>query len=169
MSRVRANLLVGGNGMTTLAGSSRPLSNAADRRRFHTLRESAGAIAIGGSTYRNEPYSKSSIPLYVSTRSQGLTGVNARFLNLSPFELVKLALSENARDLLVEGGVNFLSELIEREAIDELNITRVQKDGDGYPFDEAQLERHYQLVSSEKSGDTVFELWRPRKLLSNRD
>lgn len=169
MSRVRANLLVGGNGMTTLEGSSRLLSNPADRKRFHDLRESASAIAIGGSTFRSEPYSRTPIPLYVSTRSKELSGSNTRFLNLSPLELLELALSEIDGVIMIEGGVNFLSELIDREAIDEFNITRVQKNGDGNPFSETQLEHHYYLELSEKSGDTVFELWRPRKRLSNRD
>ena len=169
MPRVRANLLVGGNGMTTLEGSSRPLSNSADRKRFHALRDSACAIVIGGSTYRSEPYSRTPIPLYVSTRVKELSGSNTKFLNLSPLKLVELALSEVDGVILIEGGVNFLSELIGSEVIDEFNITRVQKNGDGYPFSETQLQHHYQLELSEKSGDAVFELWRPRKRLSNRD
>lgn len=149
--------------MTTLAGSSRLLSNPEDRRRFHALRESASAIAIGGSTFRSEPYSKTTLPLYVSTRGKDLSGSSAKFFNLSPLKLVELALSEIDGVILIEGGVNFLAELIERRAIDEINITRVQKNGDGYPFNQAHLELYYQLEQSENSGDTVFELWIPNK------
>lgn len=169
MSRVRANLIVGKNGMTALAGSSRPLSNPEDRKRFHALRRSASAIAIGGSTFRSEPYAKSPIPLYVSTRGEVLSSANVQFHNLSPLDLVELALAENDGVILIEGGVNFLDELIKAEVIDELNITRVEKDGDGFPFSDTELVRHYRLEKNEKSGDTVFELWRPKKQLTDRD
>lgn len=164
MSRVSANLLVGANGMTTLNGSSRPLSNSADRERFHALRKSAVAIAIGGSTFRSEPYSSSPVPLYVATRRADLKGMNVRFFNLSPAALISLALSEIQGELLVEGGVNFLAELIECELIDQLNITRVKKDGDDFPFDEGHLRKHYRVDFSENSGDTLFELWLPNKI-----
>ena len=39
-----ANLVIGSNGMSTLAGSSRGLSSPADRARFHQLRQAAEAI-----------------------------------------------------------------------------------------------------------------------------
>ena len=168
MVRVRANLIVAGNGMTTLNGSSRPLSNPEDRRRFHALRKASSAVAIGGSTFRSEPYSKCPLPLFVATTDRDLAGElssaqERKFLNLSPLELVKFALKQIDGALLIEGGVSFLRELIEAEIIDELHITRVEKHGDGHPFDDLLLQKHYRLLSSGDSYQSKFEIWAPRK------
>jgi len=166
--RVRANLIVAGNGMTTLNGSSRPLSNPEDRRRFHALRKASSAVAIGGSTFRSEPYSKCPLPLFVATTNRDLAGElssaqERKFLNLSPLELVKFALKQIDGALLIEGGVSFLRELIEAEIIDELQITRVETHGDGHPFDDLLLQKYYRLLSSEDSYQSKFEIWAPRK------
>ena len=168
MVRVRANLVVAGNGMTTLNGSSRPLSNPEDRRRFHALRKASSAVAIGGSTFRSEPYSKCPLPLFVATTDRDLAGElssaqERKFLNLSPLELVKFALKQIDGALLIEGGVSFLRELIQAEIIDELQITRVETHGDGHPFDDLLLQKHYRLLSSEDSYQSKFEIWAPRK------
>jgi dihydrofolate reductase len=59
--------------------------------------------------------------------------------------------------------VSFLRELIEAEIIDELQITRVETHGDGHPFDDLLLQKHYRLLSSEDSYQSKFEIWAPRK------
>ena len=67
--RVLANLVLGSDGSTTLDGSSKALSSASDRKRFHELRTLASAILIGGNTARTEPYASTPVPLVVVTRS----------------------------------------------------------------------------------------------------
>jgi len=64
-----ANLIVGKDGSTTVAGSSTPLSTDEDRRRFHQLRTDADLILIGGNTARREPYKRTPIPLYILTHT----------------------------------------------------------------------------------------------------
>lgn len=167
MAQVQANLLVARNHMTSLGGSSRRLSTLEDRKRFHALRGIAGAIAIGGSTFRAEPYSNPALPspapLYVSTTKQVRNQPGVRFLNVPPLKLIEVAEAELESDgiVLVEGGVNFLKGLIEAEVIDLIHISRVNRDGDAFEFDETLLRNHYQLVHREGIGETVFEAWEP--------
>jgi len=160
-NKVVANIVVASNGMTTLNGTSRELSNPDDRTRFHALRARSKAIVIGGSTFRSEPYSKVSLPLYVASRKEGSPKSTAKFFSISPSELVKHAVSEVKGTILVEGGINFLKDLIARQEIDELYITRVQKPGDGFFFDSEALKNQYSLKYSEEIGTTFFELWTP--------
>jgi riboflavin biosynthesis pyrimidine reductase len=157
--------------MTSLRGSSRPLSTPEDRERFHSLRKGAKAILIGGATFRAEPYQNLSIPLFIATRktvanalesprgNQSRSG--ARLINVSPAELVRLARKEIPGDLLIEGGINFLNDLIESRAIDQFHITRVKTDGDALPFNEQTLQSNYRLISKERVNETTFELWHP--------
>lgn len=161
-NKVIANIVVASNGMTTLNGSSRELSNPDDRARFHALRVNSSAILIGGSTFRSEPYEKAPLPLYVASRDEEPRNSNARFFALSPSELVKLAASEVKGAVLIEGGVNFLKELIALQKIDEIYITRVKKTGDSHIFDFEKLRNQYALKSAEEIRGTLFELWTPK-------
>lgn len=161
-ARVIANLVIGANGATSARGSSRTLSNKPDRERFHQLRAGVRAICIGGATYRSEPYSNPPIPLYVS--SQGLSvaaAASTHIHDLPPIKLVELAVNAEGAPVLIEGGINFLQDLIENEKIDQLHITRSPSRGDENFFDENRLRNHYILSSSESSGETKFELWIP--------
>jgi dihydrofolate reductase len=62
---------------------------------------------------------------------------------------------------LVEGGVNFLHDLIQAQVVDQMFITRVDVDGDAFEFDEDHLNLHYRLVSSEVINTSTFETWEP--------
>ncbi|NDI26033.1 MAG: pyrimidine reductase, partial [Actinobacteria bacterium] len=86
-----ANLIVGKDGSTTLAGSSIGLSTDEDRRRFHELRSKNDLILIGGNTARREPYKRTPIPLYILTHTKvRLQPKNqlAKQFTLSPSELI---------------------------------------------------------------------------------
>lgn len=160
--RIIANLLIGSDGATTLNGSSKALTNKADRERFHQLREKARAICIGGSTFRSEPYEKVPLPLYVSSRGTSVTLANLRDVYpLSPTELVKLALATEGAPILIEGGPNFLTELIESAQIDELHITRSPTSGDDNYFDETHLNQNYKCLESNEVDGVRFEIWSP--------
>lgn len=165
MAQILANLIIARNGATSIRGSSRPLSTPEDRKRFHALRKGASAIAIGGSTFRTEPYENLKIPLFVATRDSsteiGGSSSDVRFYNLSPLELLQVARKEIEGAILIEGGVNFLRDLIAAQVIDQIFISRVDLDGDDYLFDEEALRLNYRLDSSETIGDTNFEIWQP--------
>ena len=158
--KTMANILLARNLATSLGGSSRELSPKSDRIRFHQVRTLAKAILIGGQSYRNEPYSKLSLPLYISSRTlnEGAAG-NKFIFNQDPAWLINRALLEQGYPVLIEGGVNFISNLISESLIDLLYITRVNQDGDGHFFDESQLLKNYQRQSIEDIDGASFESW----------
>ena len=158
--KTMANIILARNLATSLGGSSRALSPKSDRIRFHQIRTLAKAILIGGQSYRNEPYSKLSLPLYISSRTlnEGAAG-NKFIFNQDPAWLINRALLEQGYPVLIEGGVNFISNLISESLIDLLYITRVNQDGDGHFFDESQLLKNYQRQSIEDIDGASFESW----------
>jgi dihydrofolate reductase len=158
--KTMANILLARNLATSLGGSSRELSPKSDRIRFHQIRTLAKAILIGGQSYRNEPYSKLSLPLYISSRTlnEGAAG-NKFIFNQDPAWLINRALLEQGYPVLIEGGVNFISSLIAESQIDLLYITRVNQDGDGHFFDESNLLKNYQRQSIEDIDGASFESW----------
>jgi dihydrofolate reductase len=170
-TQVIANLVVAANGATTVAGRSAPLSSASDRQRFHQIRSKARSIAIGGNTYRSEPYGKTKLPVLVATRQvphEGESEGLVRFLNNSPAEVIGIALSEYGEPVLVEGGVNFLRPLIEKRLIDTFYLTRSRKSGDGDFLEPSLLNSNYEIVDSESIEENEFELWLPRKQQSTQ-
>ena len=158
--KTMANILLARNLATSLGGSSRKLSPKSDRIRFHQIRTLAKAILIGGQSYRNEPYSKLSLPLYISSRTlnEGAAG-NKFIFNQDPAWLINRALLEQGYPVLIEGGINFISNLISESLIDLLYITRFNQDGDGHFFDESQLLKNYQRQSIEVIDNVSFESW----------
>jgi riboflavin biosynthesis pyrimidine reductase len=158
--KVMANILLARNLATSLGGSSRALSPESDRIRFHQIRTLAKAILIGGQSYRNEPYSKLSLPLYISSRTLSEGASDSQFIfNQEPAWLIKRALLEQGSPVLIEGGVNLISSLITQSLIDLLYITRVNQDGDGHFFDESQLLKNYERRSIEIIDGASFESW----------
>ncbi len=158
--KTMANILLARNLATSLGGSSRELSPKSDRIRFRQIRTLAKAILIGGQSYRNEPYSKLSLPLYISSRTLNEGAVGNKFIfNQDPAWLINRALLEQGYPVLIEGGVNFISSLIAESQIDLLYITRVNQDGDGHFFDESNLLKNYQRQSIEDIDGASFESW----------
>ena len=159
--KTMANILLARNLATSLGGSSRELSPKSDRIRFRQIRTLAKAILIGGQSYRNEPYSKLSLPLYISSRTLNEGAADNKFIfNQDPAWLINRALLEQGYPVLIEGGVNFISSLIAESLIDLLYITRVNKDGDGHFFDESNLLKNYERQSIEMIDGVSFESWR---------
>ena len=83
-----ANLVIGQDGSTTRNGTSKNLSSAEDRKRFHQLRSGVEAIVIGGKTARLEPYAQTPAPLYVISRAREIKEIEAnhqaKILNQDP-------------------------------------------------------------------------------------
>jgi riboflavin biosynthesis pyrimidine reductase len=133
-----ANLIVGVNGGTTIDGRSAPLSSAADRTRFHHLRERADLILIGGESSRTEPYAKTPVPLVVISRGSELSGpaaLNPKAL-LSNADLAStLAVFQpHYSTILIEAGARLLEDGIRARLIDELFITKVSKSAEAPYF-----------------------------------
>jgi len=163
---VLANLVLGSDGSTTLDGSSKSLSSAEDRKRFHELRAQASAILIGGNTARNEPYAETPVPLVVITRSNDIPGSvrdnpEAHIWELDPISAMEKAQKEFGECVLVEGGMNLIQELLIANKIDELYLTLSKKSGGENVYDLSALTREFTVESSEKiAGETFLKLIR---------
>lgn len=154
-----ANLIVGKDGSTTVAGSSTPLSTDEDRRRFHQLRTDSDLILIGGNTARREPYKRTPIPLYILTHTKvRLAPKNqlAKQFTMTPTQMIN-EISNNfpPQDskagirLLVEAGPKLLQQMIDESLIDQLYLSiNLEKTGDNQISIEA-LTSTFKLISTE--------------------
>jgi riboflavin biosynthesis pyrimidine reductase len=161
---ILANLVLGSDGSTTLDGSSKSLSSAEDRKRFHELRAQASVILIGGNTARNEPYADTPVPLVVITRSGDIPesvrkNAKAQIWELDPISATERAQKEFGECVLVEGGMNLIQELLLANKIDELYLTLSKKSGGESVYDLSALTREFTVESSEKiAGETFLKL-----------
>lgn len=151
--RVAANLIIGQDGATTLGGSSTALSFPADRLRFHQLRTEFQAILIGGNTARNEPYSKTPLPLIVLTRHPlpGKVAENplAEAWSVDLKDAIPEALSRFG-DLLIEAGPVLLQAVIAGGLLTELFITRSKTLGGEKFLDLPRLLENWIEISDER-------------------
>jgi riboflavin biosynthesis pyrimidine reductase len=160
-----ANLVVGKDGSTTLAGSSTGLSTDEDRRRFHELRSKNDLILIGGNTARREPYKRTPIPLYILTHTKvRLQPKNqlAKQFTLSPSELINQLKSSFNPDqsapinLLVEAGAVLVQQMIAEGLIDHLYLTvNLEKTGDN-SISITDLTKSFELISRENIAPCEF-------------
>lgn len=153
-----ANLLVGSDGSTTLAGSSIGLSTEEDRRRFHELRSKNDLILIGGNTARREPYKRTPIPLYILTHTKvRLQPKNqlAKQFALNPAQMInELKSSFNSEqsgpiNLLVEAGPALLKQMIDEGLIDNLYLTINQEKTGDNQIVLTQLTKGFELIKRE--------------------
>jgi riboflavin biosynthesis pyrimidine reductase len=163
---ILANLVLGSDGSTTLDGSSKSLSSAEDRKRFHELRAQASVILIGGNTARTEPYAQTPVPLIVISKSGDIPdsvrrNSMAQIWDLDPISAVEKAANQFGGNLLVEGGMNLIQELLIANKIDELYLTLSKKSGGENVYDLSALTREFTVESSEKiEGETFLKLIR---------
>jgi riboflavin biosynthesis pyrimidine reductase len=161
---VMANLVLGSDGSTTLDGTSKSLSSAVDRKRFHELRARAAVILIGGNTARTEPYGQTPVPLVVITKSGDIPesvqeNPKVHIWELDPISAVDKAHKEFSGNVLVEGGMNLIQELLLAAKIDELFLTLSKKSGGENVYDLSALTRDFTVESSEKiDGETFLKL-----------
>ena len=154
-----ANLIVGKDGSTTVAGSSTPLSTDEDRRRFHQLRTDSDLILIGGNTARREPYKRTPIPLYILTHTKvRLAPKNqlAKQFSMTSTQMIN-EISNNfppqdskaGIKLLVEAGPKLLQQMINDSLIDQLYLSiNLEKTGDNQISIE-ELTSTFELISTE--------------------
>jgi riboflavin biosynthesis pyrimidine reductase len=164
---VQANLVIGADGSTTIHGSSKGLSSAVDRERFHKLRQSAQAILIGGNSARNEPYTKTPTRLIVVTADKNLESKLgnplAEFWNVPPLKAISKFQSEGIRSVLVEGGVNLLGPLLAAKVIDDFFLTKTSKFDGENKIDLPDLLSGYKLFFKEIVGDEEFCHFKPER------
>ena len=153
-----ANLIVGADGSTTLAGSSIGLSTEEDRRRFHELRSKNDLILIGGNTARREPYKRTPIPLYILTHTK--VRLQTKNQLVKQFELTPAAMIEEIKssfnpeqsatiNLLVEAGPALLKRMVEAGLIDNLYLTiNLEKTGENL-ISMTELTKGFELISRE--------------------
>jgi riboflavin biosynthesis pyrimidine reductase len=164
---IMANLVMGSDGSTTQAGSSKSLTSATDRARFHEIRALASAILIGGNTARNEPYATTPLPLIVITKTgqipeSVLANPQLHLWELDPISAIQKAKEQFGENILVEGGIELLKELLIANQIDQLFLTISAKTGGENIYDLSALTRNFTVESSEKIGEETF-----LKLLKN--
>ena len=160
-----ANLIVGADGSTTLAGSSIGLSTEEDRRRFHELRSKNDLILIGGNTARREPYKRTPIPLYILTHTK--VRLQPKNQLVKQFALTPAAMIEEIKssfnpeqsatiNLLVEAGPALLKQMIEAGLIDHLYLTvNLEKKGDN-SISITDLTNSFELISRENIAPCEF-------------
>ena len=165
-----ANLIVGKDGSTTVAGSSIGLSTEEDRRRFHQLRSDSDLILIGGNTARREPYKRTPIPLYILTNSKvRLTPKNqlAKQFTMNPTQIISEISSnfppQDSKDsirVLVEAGPKLLQQMIDESLIDQLYLSiNLEKSGDN-KISIAELTSTFKLISTEKIPPCEFRYYK---------
>ena len=156
---IAANLVIGVDGSTTLGGSSKGLSTSVDRSAFHLLRQQFQAILIGGNTARNEPYSKTPLPLIVLSHRvlEGAVAGNplAERWDMPLRDALLKARSRYGR-VLMEAGPTLLTEALSEKLIDELFLTLSPLSGGDNHFDiERYLHGATKVSHSEIEGTTL--------------
>ena len=153
-----ANLIVGADGSTTLAGSSIGLSTEEDRKRFHDLRSKNDLILIGGNTARREPYKRTPIPLYILTHTK--VRLQPKNQLVKQFALTPAAMIEEIKssfnpeqsatiNLLVEAGPALLKQMVEAGLVDNLYLTvNLEKTGENL-ISITDLTNGFELISRE--------------------
>ena len=164
---MQANLVIGADGSTTFHGSSKGLSSAVDRERFHKLRQSAQVILIGGNSARNEPYAKTPTRLIVVTADKNLESKLgnplAEFWNEAPLGVIAKLQSEGVQNVLVEGGANLLKPLLTAKVIDDFFLTKTSKFDGENKIDLRDLLSGYKLFLKEIVGDEEFCHFKPER------
>jgi len=160
---VRANLVIGISGQTTLNGRSNGLSSPADRRNFHAMRQQFDVILIGGQTARTEPYQKTPIPLVVISRSASIPEplkINPmlNWWQLSPELAIGKCQKEFGEKVLIEGGANLV--LAALPWITELSLTRSAISEGENKLEVSKLIQNFELISEELTPDEKFQLYK---------
>ena len=130
-----ATIVVGVDGSSTINGSSTEVTSAADRATFLQRRRLVDCIIIGGNTARNEPYSKTPVPLVVVSKQEHPQLPAAHVWDLDPKDALKKARHEFGENILIEGGASFISYLLEQNLVDVLELSVTHATGGADIFD----------------------------------
>jgi len=153
---VVATIVVGADGSSSLSGSSTEVTSAADRATFLQRRRTVDCIIIGGNTARNEPYSKTPVPLVVVSQQSHPQLPAAHVWNLDPKDALDKARQEFGENILIEGGASFISYLLENDLIDVLELSVTPASGGADIFDYMKYLSLANSVTKSVVADTTF-------------
>lgn len=156
---VIASLVLGADGSSTLLGSSDAVTTPLDRARFLARRRECDAILIGGNTARHERYQRTPVPLVILSHTRpDLLDQNpkAHWWSLSPLEAVARARWEFGNTLSIEGGMAFISELLDAHLISQLELSITAHVGGEDKVDYLDLLSHFEKIETEESEGTIF-------------
>jgi len=151
-----ATIVVGADGSSTIGGSSTEVTSAADRATFLERRRLVDCIIIGGNTARNEPYSKTPVPLVIVSRQAHPNLPAAHVWNLDPKDALAKAGREFGEKILIEGGAAFISYLLEHNLVDVLELSVTTAIGGADIFDYKKFLSLAQSVTQSVVSDTTF-------------
>ena len=154
-----ASLVVGSDGSTVSDLRSAGVSSLADRKMFLQRRREVDAIIIGGNTARREPYNKTPVPLVVISRTlvNPVQGNHlAHFWNCSPVQAVEKARKLFGENILVEGGVSMINNLIENNVLDQLELSVTQATGGENRIDWKALLAKFKTLHMQEVDGTQF-------------
>ena len=151
-----ATIVVGVDGSSTINGSSTEVTSAADRATFLQRRRLVDCIIIGGNTARNEPYSKTPVPLVVVSKQEHPQLPAAHVWDLDPKDALTRARQEFGVNILIEGGASFISYLLEQNLVDvlELSVTHATSGADVFDYEKFLSLAH--SVNKKVVSDTTF-------------
>ncbi len=139
--------------------SSVGISSKADREIFLNRRRHVDVIIIGGNTARNESYRRTPVPLIICSRSSiNPVAENpiAQIWNCSPAEAIEKARKLFGENILIEGGPKMIMDLVDKEKIDQLELSQTQVTGGENIIDWQLLLTKFKRVEVKKIDDTDF-------------
>jgi riboflavin biosynthesis pyrimidine reductase len=151
-----ATIVVGVDGSSTINGSSTEVTSAADRATFLQRRRLVDCIIIGGNTARNEPYSKTPVPLVVVSKQEHSQLPAAHVWDLDPKDALTKARQEFGENILIEGGASFMSYLLEQNLVDVLELSVTHATGGADIFDYKKFLSLAHRVTEKVVSDTTF-------------
>ena len=151
-----ATIVVGADGSSTINGSSTEVTSAADRATFLQRRRLVDCIIIGGNTARNEPYSKTPVPLVVVSKQEHSQLPAAHVWDLDPKDALTKARQEFGENILIEGGASFISYLLEQNLVDVLELSVTHTTGGADIFDYEKFLSSAHSVTEKVESDTTF-------------
>lgn len=151
-----ATIVVGVDGSSTINGSSTEVTSAADRATFLQRRRLVDCIIIGGNTARNEPYSKTPVPLVVVSKQEHPQLPAAHVWDLDPKDALTKARQEFGENILIEGGASFMSYLLEQNLVDVLELSVTHATGGADIFDYKKFLSLAHRVTEKVVSDTTF-------------
>jgi riboflavin biosynthesis pyrimidine reductase len=154
-----ATLVVGVDGSTSKESRSAGVSSPADRKIFLQRRREVDCIIIGGNTARHEPYNRTPVPLVVISRSlvNPVQGNHlASLWNCSPVQAVEKARTQFGQNILIEGGITMIHELIGHNVIDRIELSVTPASGGEDRIDWKALIAQFSHCQSREVDGTYF-------------
>jgi len=154
-----ATLVVGKDGSTSKESRSAGVSSAADRQVFLQRRREVDCIIIGGNTARHEPYSRTPVPLVVISRSlvNPVPGNHLALLwNCSPTLAVEKAQKRFGENILIEGGITMINDLLAHKVLDRIELSVTPVAGGDDRIDWKALLEHFTYCTSHELDGTTF-------------